>query len=73
MEGVPDNVKIVVTSRNKNNILGEFIFPVSGLSKEDGRNLFLEISRNYAKNPSSEFIDLLDKILDDVQGHALGI
>jgi tetratricopeptide (TPR) repeat protein len=73
LEGVPENVKIILTSRNKNNLFGEVNFDVKGLLTVDGRKLFLEISKNYSKNSPSEFITALDEILESIESHPIGI
>jgi hypothetical protein len=47
LEQVPSNTAVILTSRHKNNLLGERVYSISGLNKIDGRNLFITIAKKH--------------------------
>jgi tetratricopeptide (TPR) repeat protein len=75
IEELPANVKILLTSRHKNNIPGEEVYPLHGLNKTDGRDLFVEIanSKHFIVGLPKSGLDLIEALSDRVGGHPLAI
>jgi hypothetical protein len=74
IEEIPANVVIVLTSRHRNNLIGECIYPLSGLNNADGTDLFLRITNNYFVDGISEGTrKLIEKLSNIVGGNPLAI
>jgi tetratricopeptide (TPR) repeat protein len=74
LESIPSNTQIILTSRYKSNFLGEYINYVPGLTKDEGVDLFIQISSRYfAKKPSENIIKEIKKICSELGGHPLSI
>ena len=74
MEEIPANVAVILTSRHRNNLIGEYIYPLYGLNHVDGADLFLKIASNYFVGGISENVrKLIEKLSNVVGGHPLAI
>lgn len=52
LESTPSNTSIILTSRHKNNLVGEISISVEGLEQEEGKELFIKIARkHFVKKP----------------------
>ena len=55
LENVPSNTVVLVTSRQRQNLKGERMIPLDGLTLEEGRKFFMELAGWYIeKNPPVE-------------------
>jgi tetratricopeptide (TPR) repeat protein len=76
LESIPPNTAILLTSRERNNLDGERIVRLDGLSETEGRDLFIELARNHfpkGKEPSQEIKKALEEISKKAGGHPLSI
>ena len=74
LESVPSNTSIILTSRYKKNLIGEYIYYVHGLTEEESVRLFVQISkRHFMKRPPEIIINEIKKISDEIGGHPLSI
>ena len=74
MEEIPANAAVILTSRHRNDLIGEYIYPLSGLNNVDGADLFLKIANNYFVGGISEDVQkLIEKLSNVVGGHPLAI
>lgn len=71
---IPDNLNLVLTARNKNNIIGEHIFEITGLRINDAVELFIRISKNsFKNNPDEKILMKLKEVLNTIECHPLAI
>lgn len=74
MEEIPANVAVILTSRHRNNLTGEYIYPLSGLNDADGADLFLKVASIYfVKGVSENMEKLIEKLSNVVGGNPLAI
>jgi hypothetical protein len=74
LEGVPANTCILLTSRQRHNVDAERIIDLTGLSLEESRTLFLQLTKNYFHgDPSESIIKAIDEVSAKVNGHALAL
>lgn len=73
LESLPSNVKVLLTSRNRKNIVGEARHSLEGLDTETGLVLFEKITNKLTINDSNEFRDALKAIVTKVNGLPLAI
>jgi len=74
LENVPPNTTILLTSRQRNNLDGERPVRLDGLNETEGRDLFIELSKNhFTVKPSTEMIEALEEISKKAGGHPLSI
>lgn len=74
LESLPQNVSILLTSRNRVNLEGEESIELGGLLSQDGANLFLKLSNRYIrKEISNEFRQKIEEVSKIVCGHPLAI
>jgi tetratricopeptide (TPR) repeat protein len=74
LETLPQNTLVILNSRNRSNLDGETAVSLDGLSKEDAKNLFIQMAKNYL--PDSLSLEIHSKIEDIcgiVDGHPLAI
>ena len=75
LESVPDNTSIILTSRRKDNLTGEVLINLEGLSNEEGYDLFCELAKKNLKNQCEDNVisDKIKSIVKKVGGHPLAI
>lgn len=74
LESLPENVQIIVNSRNRSNLEAETSVVLEGLSSDDGVNLFVQMAKNYfSDSPPSSLISKIGQICNMVEGLPLAI
>ena len=75
LNSVPNNVLILTTSRiRRNNLYSERTVELDGLSKEEGREMFLKLAPNqFPPKPLETIIKLLEQISEKTGGHPLSL
>ena len=76
LESVPPNTAILLTSRERYSLDRERPLRLDGLSETEGRDLFIELAKNYfpkEKELSTEFKRTLEEISKKIGGHPLSI
>jgi tetratricopeptide (TPR) repeat protein len=74
LESVPANTTLLLTSRYRNNLAGEYCFNVPGLSDEEGIGLFFQLAKkHFSKMPRNEITEVIRKICVEIGGHPLSI
>jgi predicted ATPase len=74
LETLPNNVTIILNSRNRSNLEGETIVDIKGLSQEDAVKLFIQMAKRHLTAPiSSEMESKINEICQLVEGHPLAI
>jgi hypothetical protein len=74
LESLPNNVTIILDSRNRSNLEGETIVDIKGLSPKDGMNLFVQMAnRHLMDSISPEMESKIGEICQLVDGHPLAI
>ncbi len=75
LESVPENVIVLLTSRQKNNLTNEISEELEGLTVDDGLSLFNDLaSKNLrSQKDNNEIIEKIKNVLEKVGGHPLAI
>lgn len=75
LESIPSNTSIILTSRRKENLTGEILINLEGLSNKEGYDLFCELAKKNLKNQYEEKIisSKIKSIIQKVGGHPLAI
>jgi len=74
LKSVPRNTLVLLTSRIRDNLDGERIVDLEGLSKEEGREMFLKVAHNkFSSNPSDKIKLMLESLSEKTGGHPLSI
>ena len=70
----PSNTSILLTSRQRKNLVGEKRIDLEGLRIEEGRKFFIKNAGDeYLENASSEIQIAIDKVVEKTGGHPLTI
>ena len=74
LESVPNNTLVLLSSRIEDNLVSERLVDLEGLSKEEGREMFIKLIPNhFSKEPSDEIRNILEKLSEKTGGHPLSI
>ena len=74
IRNLPNNCKILLTSQAMENLEGEHLFRLNGLSQTDGARIFLQqASQHITKNPTKELIKKILELSKACYGHPLAI
>lgn len=72
LENVPPNIVVLVTSTQRQNLKGERMISLDGLTLEEGRKFFIELAGWYIeKNPPVEITNAIEEIVKKIGGHPL--
>jgi tetratricopeptide (TPR) repeat protein len=74
LDEVPPNTSIILTSRHRNNLPGEYLYQIAGLANKEGIDLFVTLAKKYLGNNISEnILKTIGKLSEMVGGHPLAI
>lgn len=74
LKSLPNTCKILLTSRNRINIDGEYRYEIKGLNPFDSCRLFINCARNNIPSKVSEiFIEKINELCIKIEGHPLMI
>jgi tetratricopeptide (TPR) repeat protein len=74
LEEVPTQTLIVLTSTNRNNMTGEYLYQIAGLNQKDCIDLFVRTANKYfGKSISEKMLSLIGGLSERLGGHPLAI